>query len=102
MALFVTAGCARTGTGDLRSPRRAGTGPSTGAASPRSAHAASTATASCRARAPKESATPQMVILSYGNTSAGAMDPGRLSIGLSSAAGSGQPLTLDRPLGSGD
>jgi hypothetical protein len=52
----------------------------------------------------KESATPQMVILSYGNgnTSAGAMDPGRLSIRLSIAAGSGQPLTWTGRSGSRD
>ncbi|MER7719614.1 hypothetical protein ABTX99_22165 [Streptomyces flaveolus] len=43
----------------------------------------------------KDSATPQMVILGYGNTSAGAMDPGRLSIRLSLDAGSAQSLTSD-------
>ncbi|MFD0123153.1 hypothetical protein [Streptomyces virginiae] len=45
------------------------------------------------------SATPQMVVLAYGYSSDGADDPGRITINLSIAPGSGTPLLLGRPLG---
>ncbi|WP_158781125.1 hypothetical protein [Streptomyces sp. NRRL S-237] len=50
-------------------------------------------------RPPKDSATPQMVVLSYGYSSDGADDPGRITIDLSIAPGSATPLLLGRPLG---
>ncbi|MET9519510.1 hypothetical protein [Streptomyces sp. NPDC002994] len=50
-------------------------------------------------RPPKHSATPQMVVLSYGYSSTRTPDSGRISIKLSIAAGSRQPLILEKPLG---
>ncbi|MFJ3213332.1 hypothetical protein [Streptomyces flaveolus] len=105
MALFVTAGCARTGTGrpsqSATSGNRLLDGGDFAAFSACGKHGHSLLPGP---RPHKESATPQMVILSYGNgnTSAGAMDPGRLSIRLSIAAGSGQPLTWTGRSGSRD
>ncbi|MFJ6500321.1 hypothetical protein [Streptomyces virginiae] len=40
-----------------------------------------------------------MVVLAYGYSSDGADDPGRITINLSVAPGSGTPLLLGRPLG---
>ena len=40
-----------------------------------------------------------MVVRSYGYSASGASDPGRITIHLSIAAGSKQPLVLARPLG---
>lgn len=50
-------------------------------------------------RPPKDSTTPQMVVMSYGYARSRASDPGRITVRLSVAAGSEQPLTLRRPLG---
>lgn len=50
-------------------------------------------------RPPEDSTTPQMAIRSFGYFRSGASDPGRITIRLSIAAGSEQPLTLSKPLG---
>ncbi|MDX3245089.1 hypothetical protein [Streptomyces sp. ME18-1-4] len=50
-------------------------------------------------RPPKDSATPQMVVMSYRYSSTGASDPGRITIRLSVAAGSEESMTLGSPLG---
>lgn len=50
-------------------------------------------------RPPKDSATPQMVVRSYGYSSTGAHDAGRITINLSVAAGSARALVLSAPLG---
>lgn len=50
-------------------------------------------------RPPNDSATPQMVVMSYRYFSTGASDSGRITIRLSIAAGSQQAMTLGKPLG---
>ncbi|MET7275475.1 hypothetical protein ABZS59_30420 [Streptomyces flaveolus] len=104
VALFVSAGCARTGTGRPSQSETSGNRPLDGGGF-------AAFSACCKRgqsllpgpRPPKDSAKPQMVILSYGNTGAGVVDPGAAVDQAVHRCRSGQPLTLDdRPLGKRD